>query len=142
MDVIRVSETWQRAAVYWLRIEAFVKGQQIPLESEFDSFDGEQAHYVLLLDNKQPVATARLLVADGETMRIGRVCVAEESRGIGAGRKVIEAAEAWARELGRSKVIITSQTQAVGFYERLGYKARHDIVLKSRIPIVHTEKNL
>lgn len=52
------------------------------------------------------------------------------------------AAEDWAGELGARKVIITSQTQAVGFYERLGYTVNPDIVLHSPIPIVHTEKNL
>lgn len=142
MNVIRVSETWQRAAVYYLRIQAFVKGQRIPIESEFDQYDGEQTRYVLILEDKEPVATARLQVTDEQTAKIGRVCVAEPYRGQGVGRQLIEAAENWARELGIQKVIITSQVQAVGFYESLDYKVNPDIVFQSKIPIVYTEKLL
>jgi hypothetical protein len=40
MEVIRVTENWQRAAVYWLRIQVFVEGQSIPLETEIDAHDG------------------------------------------------------------------------------------------------------
>ncbi len=68
--------------------------------------------------------------------------MAEGIRGLGVGRRVIEEAEAWAKELGIRRVVITSQKHAVGFYERLGYTVNPDIVFQSRIPIVHTEKNL
>lgn len=142
MEAIRVTENWQRAAVYWLRIQVFVEGQNIPLEMEFDAHDGDAASYVLIVENHRPIATARLYTDEQGTARIGRVGVAEGSRGLGVGRRVIEEAEAWAKELGIHRVVITSQKQAVGFYERLGYTVNPDIVFQSRIPIVHTEKNL
>lgn len=142
MEIIRVSDTWQRAAVCYLRINAFVKGQNIPLEMEFDEHDGEETRYILLMENNEPVATARLHIVDAETAKIERVCVAAEYRGQGIGRKLIEAAEAWAKEHGTKKTIITSQTQAVGFYESLNYVADYSIQYDSEIPIVYTEKYL
>ncbi|MDF2934919.1 MAG: hypothetical protein K0Q90_292 [Paenibacillaceae bacterium] len=142
MEVIRVTENWQRAAVYWLRIQVFVEGQSIPLEMEFDARDGDGTRYVLIMEDHRPIATARLYTDDDGAARIGRVGVAAGSRGLGVGRRVIEEAEAWARELGIRRIIITSQKHAVGFYERLGYSVNPDIVFQSRIPIVHTEKNL
>ena len=142
MKVVRVSETWQRAAVYYLRINAFVKGQNIPINFEFDEGDGEQAKYILLLDNLEPVATARLHIVDDQTVKIERVCVAAEYRKQGAGRQLIEAGEEWAKEFGAKKVIITSQKSAVGFYEAVGYTANHEIKYDSFIPMVYTDKYL
>ncbi len=60
MEVIRVTENWQRAAVYWLRIQVFVEGQNIPLEMEFDARDGDGTRYVLIVENHRSIATARL----------------------------------------------------------------------------------
>ncbi|MDF2632199.1 MAG: hypothetical protein K0Q85_795 [Caproiciproducens sp.] len=142
MEVVRVSETWQRAAVYYIRINAFVKGQNIPLNLEFDEGDGEQAKYILLLDNQEPVATARLHIIDDKTVKIERVCVAAEYRKKGVGRQLIEAAEDWAKDFGVKKIIITSQKHAVGFYEAVGYTADYNIQFDSSIPIVYTEKNI
>lgn len=142
MKVIHVSETWQRAAVYYLRINAFVKGQRIPLDLEFDDGDGEKAKYILLLDNEKPIATARLNIVDTKTAKIERVCVAENYRGQGVGRKLIEATEEWSKEYNVKKIIITSQFKAKGFYESLNYKVNPNIKSESTIPIVYTEKIL
>ncbi|MBP2650091.1 MAG: hypothetical protein H6Q74_916 [Firmicutes bacterium] len=142
MKAIRVSETWQRAAVYYIRINVLVKGQGIPLEMEFDKADGEKAKYILLLDNKTPIATARLNIIDEQTAKIERVCVAKEYQSQGFGRELIKATEEWAKEYGAKKIIITSQVKARGFYESLNYQVNPNIQIESTIPIVYTEKNL
>lgn len=142
MQTIRASSTWQRAAVYYIRINAFVKGQGIPIHLEFDEGDGEQAKYILLIDGQEPVATARLHIVDDQTAKIERVCVAAEYRKQGVGRQLIEAAEDWAKEFGIKKIIITSQKHAVGFYEAIGYTANPEIEYNAQIPIVYTEKKL
>ncbi|MHA7964913.1 GNAT family N-acetyltransferase [Paenibacillus sp. CAU 1782] len=138
---MRVTETWQRAAVYYVRINTMVKGMNIPLELEFDQHDGEQANYMLLLDGSEPVAAARLNIIDEKTAKIERVCVAAEYQGKGCGRMLIEATERWAKEFGAEKIIITSQDGAVGFYEKLGYRPDWDIKYEpSFITIVYTDK--
>jgi len=55
-------------------------------------------------------------------MSVGRVVVLEEYRGQGLGRKVMEEAERWLRELGTWQIELDSRVNAVGFYEKLGYK--------------------
>ncbi|MBP2643304.1 MAG: hypothetical protein H6Q67_1191 [Firmicutes bacterium] len=142
MKVIRVIETWQRAAVYYIRINVFVKEQNIPLGMEFDEADGENAKYILLMDNDEPIATARLNIIGEQTAKIERVCVVKDCQGQGVGRELIQAAEEWAKEYGVRKIIITSQVQAQGFYESLNYKVNPNIKFESPIPIVYTEKNL
>lgn len=143
MREVRVSSTWQRAAVYYVRIHTMVKGMNIPLEMEFDQHDGEQAKYMLLLDGSEPVAAARLNIIDSDTAKIERVCVIAKYQGNGYGRILIEATERWAKEFQAKKIIITSQDRAVGFYEKLGYRPDWDIKYEpSFIKIVYMDKQV
>ena len=143
METIRATQTWQKAGVYYVRTEAMVKGFQISLEMEFKE-DQENSIYILALDGIYPVGTCRLhLLEDRKTAKIERVCVIEEYREKGVGRKVIEAAEEWLQELGAEKIIITSRDEAVGFYQKLGYQADFEKIVDAGIfRIIYTEKNL
>ena len=52
--------------------------------------------------------------------------VAADTRGRGIGRKLVEAAEAWAKEQGAESVGVrcnTTRAEAHRFYERLGFRA-------------------
>lgn len=143
MDVVRVNELWQRAGVYYVRTEAMVKGFNIPLDKEFDQHDTPETQYVLILDGVFPVAACRLHRVDDNTAKIERVCVLENYRGKGTGKILIRAAEDWLKEMGVKKVIITSRDEAVGFYEKLGYKADWNKVVDTGIfVIVHTDKEI
>lgn len=143
MEAVRVKDLWQRAGVYYVRTQAMVKGFQIPLSSEFDEGDTPDTKYILILEGFYPVAACRLHVTEEETAKIERVSVLEENRKKGIGRFMIQAAEEWLKELGISKVIITSRDEAVGFYEALGYTADYSKVEDVGIfNIIYTEKNL
>jgi predicted GNAT family N-acyltransferase len=140
--VYRVDAVWQLAGVYEVRNKTFVKGQGIPKESEFDEVYGEKYNYLLLEDEGTAVATARINIANKDFAKIERVGVIPEYQNKGFGRILIEAAEEWISELGSHKIVITSQEQAVGFYESLGYIAKPEIKIQSSIPIVYTEKEI
>lgn len=143
METIRATEIWQKAGVYFVRTEAMVKGFQISPEMEFDD-DRPDSIYILATDGIYPVGTCRLhLLEDQKTAKIERVCVIEEYRKKGVGRMVIEAAEEWLRELGTEKIVITSRDEAVGFYQKLGYRADFDKIVETGIfRIIYTEKTL
>ncbi|WP_019911629.1 GNAT family N-acetyltransferase [Paenibacillus sp. HW567] len=138
--IYRVNSVWQLAGVYEVRTKAFVQGQGIPKELEFDEVYGEQYYYLLLEEDGVAVATARINLKHKEYAKIERVGVIPDFQHRGYGRSLIEAAEKWIRELEFRKIVITSQQQAVGFYESLGYTAKPEIVIASSIPVVHTEK--
>lgn len=123
MELIRAEHTWQQAGNHYVRIEAMVKGFQIPLQMEFDENDTPETKYVVAMDGVLPVGTCRLHQLDDRTAKIERVVVLENYRKQGVGRQVITAAEKWLKELGAQKIIITSREEAVGFYEKLGYTA-------------------
>lgn len=123
MEFIRAEKTWQHAGNHYVRVEAMVKGFQIPMEVEFDEYDTPDTKYIVAVDGVLPVGTCRLHVLDEGNAKIERVSVLENYRKKGVGRQVIIAAEEWLEELGAKKIIITSREEAVGFYEKLGYQA-------------------
>ena len=124
--VMRATEEWQRAGAYSVRIQGMNRQYHIPLRDEFDEHDTQGTRYIVLLDDGYPVATCRFYELSENSVMLGRLVVLPEYRGQGLGRKTITEAERWISELGFSSVRIESRTEAVGFYERLGYKKTDD----------------
>ena len=121
IQIIRATETWQQAGAYYVRIQGMAKQHNITLRREFDEFDTPDTKYIVLCDGTFPVATCRICLQNEGAAMIGRVVVLPEFRGKGLGRRVVEEAETWLRELGVARVVIESRDVAVGFYEKLGY---------------------
>ncbi len=123
MEAIRVQNNLQQlAGVFYVRQEGMLE-YQIPLEYEFGE-DSLEAEYILVMDQKQPAGTCRIrLLKEEGYAKIERVVTVHAYRNRGVGRLAIEAAEAWIREQGYSRIVISSRKSAVGFYEKLGYTA-------------------
>ena len=122
MEVRRAASLADRAGAYYVRIQAMAVKHHIPLEDEFDAHDGEDTHYVIVLDGVLPVATARMYGAGEDAAMIGRIVVLPEYRRQGLGRLVVRSCEEWAQELGYTKARVESRDSKVGFYEKLGYR--------------------
>lgn len=131
MKALRATETWQRAGAYSVRIQGMNRQHHISLREEFDEHDGTKSKYIVLLDDTYPVATCRFYELNPDCVLIGRVVVLPEYRGQHLGSRVIAEAEAWIKELGYREIRIDSRIEAVGFYEKLGYKRINDDVIKS-----------
>lgn len=122
-----------------LRCQVFVVEQQSPYQ-EVDDADKEALH-LWLSDGGKMAAYARVLPAGitHETPSIGRVIAV--SRGVGAGRAVMEEAIRAARErFGAEEITIEAQVQAKGFYEKLGFVQSSDEFDDAGIP--HIEMRL
>ena len=124
IQVIRATETWQRAGAYYVRIQGMAKQHGITLRREFDEHDTPETKYIVLTDGDFPVATCRLYPLSGDSGMIGRVVVLSEYRGQGLGRRVVGEAEKWLSELGVKRTVIDARVTAVGFYRRLGYEVK------------------
>ena len=131
IKVIRATETWQRAGAYSVRIQGMNRQYHISLREEFDEHDGSESKYIVLLDDTYPIATCRFFKIGDKSVLLGRVVVLPEYRGHHLGSRVIKEAEKWIEELGYSEIRIDSRLEAVGFYERLGYKRMDNEVIKS-----------
>ena len=71
MELLRATETWQRAGAYYVRIQAMAKKHAITLPREFDEHDTPETKYILALDGDFPVGTARIYELDADSMMIG-----------------------------------------------------------------------
>lgn len=131
IKVIRATETWQRAGAYSVRIQGMNRQYHISLREEFDEHDGSESKYIVLLDDTYPIATCRFFEIGDKSVLLGRVVVLPEYRGHYLGSRVIKEAEKWIEELGYSEIRIDSRLEAVGFYEKLGYKRMDNEVIKS-----------
>jgi predicted GNAT family N-acyltransferase len=104
---------------YVVRREVFIVEQGISEELEMDGTDIDAEHAVVYADN-QPVATGRLIMADGK-MHIGRVAVLKGYRNRGLGIYIMKALINKAYEQGHTKQYVHAQTYARAFYEKLGF---------------------
>ena len=126
---IRAIETWQRAGAYYVRIQGMARQHGITLRREFDGHDTPDTKYIVLTDEEFPVATCRFYALGADAAMIGRVVVLPEYRGRGLGKRVVEEAHDWLRDLGFRKAVIESRDVAVGFYQKLGYTVTDTTVI-------------
>lgn len=111
-----------------LRNEVFIVEQQCV----FQDADGKDmdAHHVMLYNDEQLVAYARLLApgVSHPEMSIGRVVTSIAARGTGAGRKImLYAMDACTRMYGKGPIKIGAQLYAKEFYAALGFTQTSDI---------------
>ena len=123
-----------------LRHAVFVVEQHVPLDEEIDEHDGRALHLVAV-DDGAVVGTCRLVV-EGETVRLGRLAVAGDSRRRGIASRLIAEAEARARALGATHVALAAQTGALRLYSRLGYTAYGERFMDAGIEHVMMDKRL
>lgn len=115
-----------------LRRIVFMDEQRISAEDEWDELDAGAWHY-LARSNDRPVGSLRVLL-EGEAGILTRVCVLADKRGQGIGAELARAAVADLRTAGYRAVRLGAQTQAIGFYERLGFVAEGPEFMDAGIP--------
>ena len=129
----QISETCDIALCQALRRVVFIEEQNVPLDLEIDGLDDEARH-LQVMHNGVAVGTARLLT-DGDTGKIGRVCVLMQARGLGLGAALIRAAvEVFRSVPGVRRVKLGAQVHALGFYEALGFVAEGEVYNDAGIP--------
>lgn len=120
--MISVEITGDRDTCYALRHQVFVQEQNVPIAEERDELDETATHF-LALNQGIPVGTARVVFLD-EIAKIGRVCVLRQARGLGLGVELIRKAVAVAQAQGSVHTVkLGAQVDAIGFYEKLGFRA-------------------
>lgn len=112
--------TWEldAEAIRLVRTEVFVVEQGVPIELEIDGADPLARHVLAVLPGGQSIGTARLL----DNGQIGRIAVLKRWRGKGVGRQLVETLIHLARSNETRHLFLHSQTQAVPFYEKLGFR--------------------
>jgi predicted GNAT family N-acyltransferase len=131
---IRLATTVPEVAdAYRVRHDVFVVEQGVPRHLEIDAQDDTADHFVAYDDAGVPVGAGRLVVeragfegaptSTSPVGHLGRLAVLESARGTGLGVALVQEIERRAVARGLTQVALSAQTQAIGFYERLGYTA-------------------
>ncbi|MBL0375257.1 GNAT family N-acetyltransferase [Rhizobium sp. KVB221] len=115
-----------------LRREVFVIEQKVPPEEELDSEDLTAIHMVAIVDG-EVCGTLRILRRP-EHYKIGRVAVSQPYRGMGIARALMVKAMEERREECGDRFYLTSQSDKVGFYEKLGFTAFGEEFMDAGIP--------
>jgi len=108
-----------RAAIESVRRAVFIVEQGVPEHEEWDAADPTCRHVLALGPKRDAVGTGRL----EPTGKIGRVAVLQQYRGSGVGGAIVSHLVNLATGLGLTRVYLHAQTTALGFYERLGFRA-------------------
>lgn len=126
-----------------VRRAVFVDEQGVPETIEMDGEDEAATHLVARdVGRDEPVGTARLRFG-GDTATAERVAVLRQYRGDGLGHRLMERAEAEARNRGCTRMQLDAQTHVEGFYAGLGYRTVSDDVFhEAGIPHVEMAKKL
>jgi len=141
--IVRAQTPAQLDAARALRVEVFVREQGVNEANEFDEFDTLEStiHCVAYDDVSVAIATGRLIApteVGGHDPHLGRIAVAADARGSGAGTAVTQWLEAAALKTfgdhGKIRVRLSAQTHAIPFYERLGYTISGPEYMEEGIP--------
>ena len=118
-----------------IREEAFIKGRGVPKEIELDGKDPYLKHFCLYHNGR---LYAYLRAEDiGDLLHIGRVAVAEDLRGKGYGRALLEYLLEYAKTNNYNSVELSAVNTAVGFYEKLGFSCEGDYYDEAGAPHIY-----
>ncbi len=119
-----------------IRLEVFVHEQNVPAAEERDEFDESALHF-LAFDGAAPLGTARVLRKPGGVAKITRVAVKKLARGLGVGAALMRHIE---QTVPAAEYRLDGQTQALAFYETLGYRREGAEFMEAGIAHFHMRK--
>ncbi len=129
---VTIAVTTDIAICRALRRTVFIDEQGVSEVDEVDDLDDRCIHLLARL-NGAPVGSARLMV-QGDTGKVGRVCVLKDMRGAGLGAALMQTAIHQFRTIpGIKHVKLGAQLHALSFYERLGFSPYGEVFLDAGI---------
>lgn len=92
-----------------------------PKGSEQDAKE-DNSYHIMALHNDIVVGVARLEFTQQHSAQLRYMAVNESSRNTGIGSKILMHMEKYAKHNNAHKLILNARENALGFYEKLGYK--------------------
>ncbi|MGG5358135.1 MULTISPECIES: GNAT family N-acetyltransferase [unclassified Enterococcus] len=144
MRIVQTKDTMSDIYLDAVRIrhQVFMVEQGVPPEREIDKDEANSVHFVLYSDNKEPMATVRLLPLENGKMKLQRMAVLKEYRRQNLGKQIVEEAENFARKHGYNTILLGAQLPAVPFYEKMGYQSYGDVFIDAGMEHLNMEKRL
>src|SRR5699024_12527763 len=104
-----------------IRKKVFVEEQGVPEDKELDEYEKESLN-VLLLFNNSPAGTVRYRKIDDSTIKVERMAVLKEYRGMGFGNNLMKFVHVHARQSGYHWARLSAQTHAIKCDTNLRYE--------------------
>jgi len=134
MNIRRADTRFDFAACVYLRTIVFFGEQNVPFHEEINQQEDEAVYFICWLNNL-PVATARYRILDDNTGKIERVCVHPDHRGKRYGREImVFLIDDLGQNQNIERIKLSSQDQAIPFYESLGFQTIGDGYMEAGIP--------
>ena len=118
------------SAIRAIRETVFIHEQGVPVELEWDGLDSACAHVLAWNNRGEAIGTARMQ----QNGTIGRMAVLKDWRGRGVGRALLRTLLDLATRRGLSRVTLSAQIHALGFYERAGFDVVGEPFIDAGIP--------
>ncbi|AQP53010.1 hypothetical protein CBF34_05495 [Vagococcus penaei] len=104
-----------------IRLAVFVAEQQVPIELEVE--DEERCVHIVLYEDNVPMGTARMYEKAPGVYKVQRVAVLPAGRGKKFGEALMTYLADYVKNANGQELVLDAQLQALGFYEKLGYRA-------------------
>lgn len=143
MQLEKIVSEEQLQKAFKIREEVFVIEQGVPIHDEYDQYDsleGDCVHILLYL-TQQTVGTARVREVEGFG-KLERICLLPQARNLGLGKEIVTYLEKIGIGMGLTRFKLHAQTQARGFYEKLGYNTASEVFIEDGIPHVLMTKTV
>lgn len=124
-----------------IRLNVFVKEQNVDALLEQDEMDDGAIHYIVYDDKGKEIGTCRLLEEEN-VVHLGRLAILKEARGLHRGQELLLEVEKNPLVKAKGKICLHAQFHAKGFYEKCGYRPVGDIFYEAGIAHVMMEKKL
>ncbi len=110
---------------------------------EFDQTDDEAVHFIVYMEDSQPVATCRVFWnTDVNGYVLGRFAVLREYRGKNIGAAMMREVEKYVQKVGGESLALHAQCQVSGFYQKLGFVEYGEVEDEQGCPHVWMKKEI
>src|SRR6478752_7605792 len=108
-----------------------------------DELDKEKNNlHIAAYEDDQMLGCCMLVEEEPQTVRLRQMAVMNDLQGKGIGRALMQFAENLARDRGYKKITMHARKNALGFYEKMGYKKTGTEFEEITIPHIVMEKEL
>ena len=117
-----------------IRTDVFLIEQSVPPQDEFDGSDEGQEH-LLIYKDQTPIGAIRYTFDEERLIHLSRICTLKQYRGFGYTKKALSfLIEMLLAKTNPLIFTLGAQVQALGFYEKVGFKKVGDVYLDANIP--------
>ncbi len=105
-----------------VRKEVFIIGQHVDPAIDQDGKDEYLEHFVILR-GKEPAGCLRFRPLDSTVVKLERIAILSQFRGLGLGKKLVQAAVEEAERCKYKKLTMNAQYYLLDYYRNLGFSA-------------------